>query len=254
MVAPVIQMFDELCIRKYDYVFIANECCQTSRTVPSTECTYPELQAFDRRLVHQVIRAEYPQLITQGRHLAVTIRQLDENREKRIQKERKRKSRAQIARQIGFRWIIEAMTGGELDKIDLEWFAKDPRTGIDVFFDKADYSSRLNRAAAILKRRRPVLVGHNCFTDLVYFYQCFVGNLPANVRDFAMHIHALFPTIVDTKYLATHNCGSLNPASSLQEIEEELRKENVPQIGTLNCAGLEPTTRLIDCPRCTPAP
>jgi poly(A)-specific ribonuclease len=200
--------------------------------LPSTECTHPELQSFDRRLVHQLVRAEYPQLITEGRYLAVTIRYVDENREKRFQKERKRKSRAQIARQIGFRWIIEGMTGGKLDKIDLEWFAKDPETGADIFFDQQDYSSRFNRAAALLKLRQPVLVGHNCFTDLVFFYQCFIGALPKKVEDFCICIHELFPTIVDTKYLATHNCGSLNPASSLQEIEEQLRKETVPKIGT----------------------
>ncbi|KAF2434576.1 CAF1-domain-containing protein [Tothia fuscella] len=204
----------------------------TSRSIPSTECSFPELQSFDRRLVHQIIRAEYPNLTTQGRHLSVTIRPLDEDREKRIRKERKKNSSAKILRQVGFRWIVEALTGGKLDKIDLEWFAKDPETGCDIFFDKEDYSSRFNRANAWLKTKRPVLVGHNCFTDLVYFYQCFIGELPEKVEEFAQNIHELFPVIVDTKYLATHNCGSINPASSLQEIEEELRKEDIPRIET----------------------
>jgi poly(A)-specific ribonuclease len=195
------------------------------------ECTLPELTAFEKRLVHQLIRKEFPGLITIGRHNAVTIKELNEAYERNVQKERRRKVRAQIARQTGFRWIVEAMTGGSLSKIDLQWFAKDPNSGAAIFFDVADYSARFNRAAAFLKTRRPVLVGHNLFTDLIYFYQCFIGTLPDTVEEFRARIHDLFPIIVDTKYMATHNCGNINPKSSLEDIEEILQVEAVPQIG-----------------------
>jgi poly(A)-specific ribonuclease len=170
-------------------------------------------------------------LVTIGRHNSVTVKELNEAYERSVQKERKRRVQAQIARQTGFRWIVEAMTGGSLSKIDLRWFAKDPNTGAAIFFDEADYSARFNRAAAFLKIRRPVLVGHNLFTDLIYFYQCFIGKLPDTIEEFRICIHDLFPVIVDTKYMATHNCGNINPKSSLDEIEESLQVEEIPQIG-----------------------
>jgi poly(A)-specific ribonuclease len=191
----------------------------------------PELTAFDKRIVHQLIRKEFPMLVTIGRLNSVMIKALNEAYEKGIQRDRKRKVRAQIARQTGFRWIVEAMTGGSLSRIDLTWFAKDPNTGAALFFDEADYSARFNRAAAFLKIRRPVLVGHNLFTDLIYFYQCFIGKLPDTIEEFRICIHDLFPVIVDTKYMATHNCGNMNPKSSLDEIEEGLQVEEVPHIG-----------------------
>jgi poly(A)-specific ribonuclease len=37
---------------------------------------------------------------------------------------------------------------------------------------------------------------------------------------------------VDTKYLFTHNCGNLNPMSSLDGIEENLRVQQTPRIET----------------------
>ena len=40
--------------------------------------------------------------------------------------------------------------------------------------------------------------------------------------------------VIDTKYLATHECGSINPKSSLDEIEEELRQQPLPVIGELS--------------------
>lgn len=181
--------------------------------------------------MHQLIRKEYPELVTHGRRDAVTIRHLDVNRERAVLKERRKKVKAQIARQTGFRWIVEAMTGGSLHMIDLRWFAQDPVTGAAVCFDVDDFSSRLNRASNLLRDHRPVLVGHNLFTDLVYLYQCFIGELPETIEEFRILIHDLFPVIVDTKYMATHNCGNINPASSLEQIEQALRNEQVPRIG-----------------------
>jgi poly(A)-specific ribonuclease len=202
-----------------------------SRTLHWEQATTPDLSSFDRRLVHQLVRAEYKdQLMTMGRRDCVIVKEIDLLREARYQRERKKRVRAQIARQTGFRWIIEAITGGSLHGIEIAWFAKDPIDGSDIFFDEQDFAARFNRAAAHLKTRRPVLVGHNLFTDLIYLYQSFIGQLPDTVSEFRIRIHDLFPTIVDTKYLATHNCGNINPASSLEQIEETLRTQQIPSI------------------------
>lgn len=204
-----------------------------SRTLHWEQATFPDLTSYDRRLIHQLVRAEYKdELMTMGRRDCVIVKAVDLQREARYQKDRKKRVRAQIARQTGFRWIIEAITGGSLHGIDIAWFATDPIDGSAIFFDEQDFTARFSRAAAHLKTRRPVLVGHNLFTDLVYLYQSFIGQLPDTVTEFRVRIHDLFPTIVDTKYLATHNCGNLNPASSLEQIEENLRLQQVPSIQT----------------------
>lgn len=84
-----------------------------------------------------------------------------------------------------------------------------------------------------LKSKKTILVGHNIFTDLIYFYSSFLGQLPNKVEDFEHRIHELFPTIIDTKYLATQHIA--NPAlsrSSLEELDEDLTKSiPAPVIG-----------------------
>ena len=80
-------------------------------------------------------------------------------------------------------------------------------------------------------------MGHNCFTDLIYLYAAFIGPLPERVEDFQKQIHEMFPVVLDTKYLFTHNCGNMNPVSSLDSIEEELRTQVYPRIETHKAYG-----------------
>lgn len=188
------------------------------------------LTSFDRRLVHQLVRAEYPQFMTIARDNTVVIKLLDAEREKRYQEGKMGQLKQKISQQTGFRWVFEALCGGNFNGIDYTMFAKDPATGESRFCDIDDYSARLNRAKQCLQRRKPPLVGHNVFQDLVYLYKTFVGTLPPTVSEFCTLLHQMFPTIVDTKYLATHNCGDLNPSSSLGEIEAELRPLRTPEI------------------------
>lgn len=83
-----------------------------------------------------------------------------------------------------------------------------------------------------LKDKRTVLVGHNLFLDLIYFYTFFFGPLPDRVEGFQKTIAQLFPLVFDTKYLADKiNDNSPLYKSSLQEIDQELSKLPVPIIG-----------------------
>ncbi len=84
-----------------------------------------------------------------------------------------------------------------------------------------------------LKTKRTILVGHNVFIDLLYFYANFLGKLPEKVEDFECRMHELFPTIIDTKYLATQNGEKPNQSrSSLEELDEDLAKVGpAPTIG-----------------------
>ncbi|KAK7538623.1 ribonuclease H-like domain-containing protein [Phyllosticta citribraziliensis] len=188
---------------------------------------YPELGNFEKRLVHQLIRAEFPRLVTISKPSAIQIIRYDEEREKSILESRKKRLKMQISRQIGFRWIIEALCGGKLD-IDARDFLYDAETGHAKAGDVEDVRTRFTTAAHALKTRRPVLVGHNLFTDIIYLYRTFIGELPDTLEEFREKTQNLFPVIVDTKYLATHNCGDINPKSSLEEIEYKLRSQELP--------------------------
>lgn len=191
-----------------------------------------DLTSFDRRLIHQIVRNEYPTLVSIGRRQSILIKPLDEERELQIRKNQYKRLKEKIYAHIGFRWIVEALSQGSLANIDLMWFTRDPESGQAKYYEPYAYEARFHRVVDKLKRKSPVLIGHNCFTDLIYLYAAFIGPLPATVGEFRVRCHDLFPVVVDTKYLFTHNCGNLNPMSSLDGIEENLRVQQTPKIET----------------------
>lgn len=192
--------------------------------------TRPELSKFEKRLVHQLLRAEYPDLRSFSKGSFIQIVPLDQERENATTIHKIRRMQERISRETGFRWLVEAMAGGDLSTIDPKSFAFSA-TGENICVDMQQITTRFQKTQARLKQRRTVLVGHNLFTDLICIFGCFLGELPERVEDFQQIIHALFPLIIDTKYLATHNCGDINPSSSLAETEQQLREEQVPAIG-----------------------
>ncbi|KAF2834403.1 CAF1-domain-containing protein [Patellaria atrata CBS 101060] len=186
------------------------------------------LSRYERRLVHQTIRSEYPDYVTLTRKDSIKIIFYDQVREEEVLKSKKRRVKEQISRQVGFRWIVDAMTGEDISNIDVQSFAKHPDTGHDRCVDLDELRSRFNYARENLKNRRPVLVGHNMFTDMVYFYKCFIGALPPTLRDFEIALNESFPKIVDTKYLSTHMSGHLNSTFTLEQLEKDLREQETP--------------------------
>ena len=199
------------------------------------------LNNYQKRLVHQLVRAEYPKLVSVGRPTFIQISAKDTEREDIIQRNRAKWFEEQLSRQIGLRWLVEAMVGGDLSGIDARTFAR-TSTGEPMFVDHEAIREHLAAVKDQLKGHPTVLVGHNLFADLLYFYQCFLGQLPDKVEDFQSIIHTIFPMVIDTKYLATHNCGPITLKSSLAEIAEDLRHLRVPLIGKLSSA-----SNIIDC-------
>jgi poly(A)-specific ribonuclease len=54
----------------------------------------------------------------------------------------------------------------------------------------------------VIEAGKPV-IGHNCWVDLLHFYQKFVdNNLPPSLSGFKEEVLKCFPVIIDTKYLA----------------------------------------------------
>ena len=186
-----------------------------------------EINRFHKRLIHQLIEVEYPDLVTISRPTFIQIVKHDEQREKAVRDQKLRSMQERIWKQTGFRWIAEALAGGNLTNLDPFYFTNlisspdEPESILKKFSDGVKQRLRDNR---------PVLVGHNLFTDLIYFCRCFFGPLPDRVEDFQAMAHKMFPVLMDTKYMATHDCGSINPKSSLQEINDSLAEIPTPTI------------------------
>ncbi|PWY69144.1 CAF1 family ribonuclease [Aspergillus heteromorphus CBS 117.55] len=190
-----------------------------SKSMPS------ELNRFQKRLVHQLIEVEYPSLVTVSKPTFIQIIIYDEKREEAVRNQKMQWVQDRIRRQTGFRWIAEALVGGDLTNLE-------PFLSVSEGMPKSRLAQKefLDRAKLLLQYNRPVLVGHNLFTDLIYFYRCFFGPLPDRVEHFQYIVHRLFPVLIDTKYMATHDCGSINPRSSLQETNDSLAKAAYPLI------------------------
>jgi len=190
-----------------------------------------ELSSFERRLVHQLVRSEYPKLITISKRGTIQIIPLDQEREDRFRRERKRDAYRRIEQATGFRWIVEALCGSDLRGIDIGWWTVNPEYGRSTFHDRDELEARMYRIDHRLRGKPRVLVGHNMFLDLVYLYQTFIGALPESVEGFQEAINELFPMIIDTKYLATHNGGSFSSMSTLQQTAQQVEHQPRPIVG-----------------------
>jgi len=183
----------------------------------------PTISNFQKRLVHQLVRANYPNLVSIGKSTSVQITPYDRDREIAIQAAKFKVLQERVYKQRGFRWFFEAMVGGDLFDIDPKSFVKAIQGGTTS--DAKDLLNQIYNTQIRLKSARPAFVGHNLFIDLVNFYRCFIGSLPDRVEDFQKAVHSLFPFVIDTKYVATYNCTTRNPSSSLVEIDTALSKE-----------------------------
>jgi poly(A)-specific ribonuclease len=84
-----------------------------------------------------------------------------------------------------------------------------------------------------------VLVGHNLFTDLCFLYQTFFEPLPMSVKNFQNEIHCLFPTLYDTKFLASYGYGSLRPNTSLGTLLEPYKFIHKPIVSLHSDEGFQ---------------
>ncbi|PKX99958.1 CAF1 family ribonuclease [Aspergillus campestris IBT 28561] len=179
-----------------------------------------------KKLVHGLIEMEYPYLTATAMGPFIQICQRDEKREAAQNANRVTEKMQQICKSKGFGWLAEALVGGDLSDLDPSCFQSDMGVGRSL--------AKVTKAADVVKQdlrtNQFLLVGHNLFVDLVYFCRCFVGPLPDSVADFQVMARSLFPRVVDTKYLATHSCGDLNPPSSLGEVHQKLLPIRAPMI------------------------
>ena len=188
------------------------------------------LNSYQKRLVHQLVRAEHPDLVAfSPKPDFIQIKLYNKERELAASKSRQDSFERKLHLQTGLRWIFEALAGGDLSRVDVSSFTK-----IDQSKKWIDLSKEIKKFQVLrekLVNKRPVLVGHNMFMDLVYLYHTYFGNLPDTIEQFVELIHKIFPLIVDTKFLATRGNDNSNAKSGLEELDKHFTQQPIPQIG-----------------------
>ncbi|KAJ5783064.1 hypothetical protein N7457_004838 [Penicillium paradoxum] len=185
------------------------------------------LTNMQKWLVHKVIGEEYPHLTSRGASTFVQIEMRDLASERLAFEKKFKIKKARIREHIGFRWIAEALVGGNLEELEPVSFQPLMKIIEQPTFSVQQLAEQVKSQ---IKKNRPVLVGHNMFCDLLFFHRCFLGPLPDTLAGFQAAVHDLFPVLADTKYLATHDCGSLNPMSSLEQLNTNLANIENPKI------------------------
>lgn len=120
----------------------------TSETGKKEQRLLPTISRFEKRLVHQLVRAEFQDLISVGRADFIKIIDFDANREADNIKRMKTRVKESIIRQKGFGWIIEALARGSIDSIDPMYFARNAN-GKHIFGTEQIMGKRLPWASFI---------------------------------------------------------------------------------------------------------
>jgi poly(A)-specific ribonuclease len=185
------------------------------------------LDRYQIRLTHQTVRIEFPGLKTHGMGHFVQITNPTSEQLESQQSILERQREREISKAIGFRWLMEAIMGGDISNMPEEYFM----TGeaVDGKISTAPTEDDLPKLQEKLKARRKIIVGHNCFTDLVNLYKCFIGTLPEKLEDFQENVHGLFPAIIDTKHIASFG-GKAYGDTSLTNVYANTNKEPFPRI------------------------
>ncbi|RDL34454.1 Ribonuclease H-like protein [Venustampulla echinocandica] len=188
------------------------------------------LNAYQRRLIHQLVRNDFPDLRTFARNEQsfMQVVKVDMLRESEHQKRKMVSFDSAIAKQTGLRWVFEALTGGDLSGIDPRWFYAEGNEKPE--HQLSSITRELRQVTETLRNKTHIIVGHNMFTDLGFIYNTFISSLPAKVCHFQECIHGLFPVVIDTKYLATHGNDSMNPRTGLKDTLEPFKKVHIPLI------------------------
>lgn len=196
------------------------------------------LNRYQKCLIHQLVRAEYPELVTISRADFIQLESYNKERQEAQTARRSEGLERNIFHQAGLRHVFEAICSNLEALLPHELISP---TSSTVVSHKL-LPSRLSANDTTLDGKavsaihsvqgKPILVGHNLFLDLVYLYACFLGSLPERVEEFLSALAKLFPVTVDTKYVAdiiNHNSSAYN--SSLDEVDDEFSKFPSPLIG-----------------------
>ncbi|KAI6380264.1 hypothetical protein MCOR25_001693 [Pyricularia grisea] len=190
------------------------------------------LSNLQRRLVYQILESEFSHNCLRAvpkcnnGFMQITQKGIDAAEETAIL-QRMSERKAAIREQTGFRFVFEALIGGDFaDEINLgliltpeEYQTKGAAT---------DTRAKLRAIEAKAKERTRVIVGHNSLFDLCFMYRSFIGTLPTSLQQFKIDIQAMFPRYVDTKYMATQNARNLEAGHTLEELYGTVQSQKLP--------------------------
>ena len=190
------------------------------------------LNRFEKRLVHQTVRSSFTDYQTYSRDDYVKVQYKDYQENMHDRNELHNRILGDVARQSGFRWVAEALCGGNMDRL-FDCVSRDlPRIHeTSTPENRTGYRYKLQGLQRACRERSKILVGHNCFMDLVFFYKIFYGSLPDRVEDFQNVMHEMFPLIVDTKYLSTCGKDGRFRGARLEQLDTALSHQKEPLIG-----------------------
>ena len=186
------------------------------------------LGRYQLRLVHQVVQNEFPGLKTIGMKNFIQITNPTDEERANESAALERRREEEISKAIGFRWLIDALAGKPIARLPDKYVINAATTGSQQLKDETPLAAYLRDLQDRLSGRRKILVGHNCLTDLVNLYACFIGEPPESIDEFCSQIHNLFPAVIDTKYLASSGMRGNNTA--LADVELDLRSQSLPLI------------------------
>ncbi|KAI0841753.1 CAF1-domain-containing protein [Hypoxylon sp. FL0890] len=183
-----------------------------------------KLNSLQVRLVHQLIREEYPNCTAKRVQVGtmagcVSVATVNRTAEVEIESRRrlnmdetKKLSGGSFAARINQKWVYHSNRA---------------RVGADSL-NKINDTFDFQHCEASLKKSRPIIVGHNLFRDLAFIYNTFFEPLPPQLDDFLTRINTLFPRIVDTKYMHTRGGNMMEPDRTLQELHDNYTKFEFP--------------------------
>lgn len=192
-----------------------------------------ELNSYQRRLVHQIVQNEYPGLKTKGMSHFVSIENLSAEKQVSMKQFEEEYRERDLARAVGFRWIIDGMAGKDISKLPEDYLLPAMPQTADTDGGKDSMKAFLASLMQKLRDRRKVLIGHNCMVDLLFLYKMTIGDLPDTLDQFRDKVHNLFPAIIDTKFLSS--CYSEKHGRlALGEVYEDLNLDQsaLPQLYT----------------------
>ncbi|KAI9665125.1 MAG: hypothetical protein M1831_002135 [Alyxoria varia] len=189
------------------------------------------LNRFEKRLVHQTVRGSFADYQTYSRDDYVKVQYKDYQEDMHDRNELHNRILADVSRQTGFRWVAEALCGGNMERL-FDCVSRDLPTIQDASTpeNRGGYRYKLQELQRACQERPKILVGHNCFMDFAFFYKIFYGSLPDRVEDFQNVIHEMFPLIVDTKYLSTCGKDSRFRGARLAQLDTALSHQKEPLI------------------------
>lgn len=213
-----------------DYWLFRGRCSESLR-IPPFEGFHDIPQYLDYQQKHfltKIINIEYPHLHVSLHGSFVRVKESTKEANNEILQKKKDQAELIIQKSIGFRRITDALTGRDLASLPTKSFADLLTTTTSFTLEELAYALKEH-----LRDNRAVLVGHNCFTDLVFLYHHFIGKLPETVDEFQILFHQVFPQVIDTKYLYTSYQGCDNARSSLSEACRQMASVASPTISML---------------------